>query len=153
MSRPDREDHEYLTDAEFRAWHGCLRFTNEALRSIDEALIAEHGISIKEFDVLITLFNAANGRLRMTELAERVLLSASGVSHLVTRLERDGLVARVVDEHDRRSFFAALTTSGRRRLRESRPTHNEVVRAHLTTRVTRAQLRALGDLWDTILEP
>ena len=153
MSRPDRQDHEYLTDAEFRAWHGSLRFTNEALRAIDEALVAGHGISIKEFDVLITLFNAPNGRLRMTELAERVVLSASGVSHLVTRLERDGLVARVGDELDRRSFFASLTTAGRRRLRESRPTHNEVVRARLTARVTRTQLKALGDLWDTILEP
>ena len=52
---------EYLTDAEFRAWHGCLQFTNRALRALDEALITEHGISVKEFDVLITLFNAAEG--------------------------------------------------------------------------------------------
>ena len=58
---------------------------------------------------------------------------------------------RVVDEDDRRSFFAALTPDGHRRLRESRPTHNEVVRSHLTRRLTTPQLAKLGDLWDVIL--
>ena len=101
--------------------------------------------------MLITLFNAPNGKLRMTELGERVVLSASGVSHLVTRLERDGLVRRTADPKDRRSFFAELTRAGHRRLHDSRPTHNAVVRAHLTDRVTPAQLSRLGDLWEAIL--
>jgi DNA-binding MarR family transcriptional regulator len=152
VSSKGREVDEFLTDAEFRAWHGCLQFTNTATRAIDEALTAAHGISIKEFDVLITLFNAPGGRLRMTELAERVVLTPSGVTHLVTRLERGGLVSRSVDEEDRRSFFSALTRAGHRRLRESRPTHNEVVRAHLTRRLTARQLATLGTLWDTVLE-
>ena len=72
------------------AWHGTLLFTNSTRRVLDEALIAVHGISVKEFDVLITLFNAPEGRLRMAELAEQVVLSPSDVTHLVTRLERDG---------------------------------------------------------------
>jgi DNA-binding MarR family transcriptional regulator len=152
VSSKSREG-KYLTDAEFRAWHGCLQFTDTVMRALDAALTAAHGISVKEFDVLITLFNAPGGRLRMTELAERVVLTPSGVTHLVTRLERDGLVSRSVDEDDRRSFFAALTRDGRRRLRESRPTHNEVVRTHLTRRLTATQLTTLGALWDTILEP
>jgi DNA-binding MarR family transcriptional regulator len=143
--------HEYLSDAEFRAWHGTLLFAHSATRALDVALTAQHGISVKEFDVLITLFNAPNGRLRMSELAERVVLSASGVSHLVTRLERDGLVQRTVDERDRRSFFVELTPAGHQRLHDSRPTHNEVIRDHLTRRLTPAQLRTLGTLWEKIL--
>jgi DNA-binding MarR family transcriptional regulator len=143
----------YLTDAEFRAWHGCLQFTNSAMRALDEALVAAHHISIKEFDVLITLFNAPDGRLRMTELAERVLLTPSGVTHLVTRLEHDGLVNRSVDEDDRRSFFAALTRAGHQRLRDARPTHNEVIRTLLTRRLTAAQLATLGGLWESVLAP
>ena len=150
MSRKNPND-EYLTEAEFRAWHGCLLFTNAATRALDEAITAAHGISLKEFDVLITLFNAPDDRLRMTELAERVILTPSGVTHLVTRLERAGLVNRIVDEQDRRSNFAALTRTGHRRLRESRPTHNEVVRTHLTQRLTPHQLATLGALWETIL--
>lgn len=146
MSSTSLQD-EYLTDAEFRAWHGCLQFTNTVARALDEALKAAHHLSVKEFDVLITLFNAPNSRLRMTELAERVVLTPSGVTHLVTRLERDGLVSRSVDDVDRRSFFATLTRAGHRRLRESRRTHNEVIRAHLTRRLTASQLAALGALW------
>ena len=151
MSSKSR-DGEYLTDAEFHVWHGCLQFTNAAMRALDEALSAAHGISVKEFDVLITLFNAPDGKLRMTELAERVVPTPSGVTHLVTRLERDGLVRRTVDEHDRRSFFAELTRAGRRRLREARPTHNDVIRARLTQRLTSAQLATLGGLFDRIVE-
>jgi len=150
MSTTNR--HEYLSAAELRAWHGTLQFTSATTRALDDALSAAHGISVKEFDVLITLFNAPDGRLRMSELAERVLLSASGVTHLVTRLERDGLVQRIVDENDRRSFFAAPTPAGQERLRESRPTHNEVVREHLTRRLTPNQLDAMGGLLHKILE-
>ena len=141
---------EFLTDAEFRAWHGALQFTTGTMRALDEALIAEHGISITEFDVLITLFNAPKYRLRMSELAERILLTPSGLTHLVGRLERKELVQRTVAEDDRRSFFATLTRAGHRRLRESRTTHNEVIRARLTRRLSAAGLAALGSLWETI---
>ncbi len=149
MSRGSPEDG-YLTEAENRAWTGCLTFTNTAVRALDEALAAAHRISVKEFDVLITLFNAPDGRLRMTQLAQSVLLSPAGVTHLVTRLEREGLISRSVNEEDRRGYFALLTAAGRQRLRESRTTHNEVVRAHLTRRLTKTQLAVLGDLWETI---
>jgi DNA-binding MarR family transcriptional regulator len=145
-------DDEYLTEAEFRAWHGCLQFTQATLRALDEALTAAHGISVKEFDVLITLFNAPDGRLRMTELSDRVVLTPSGVTQLVTRLERDGLVQRTVDEHDRRSYFATLTRAGHRRLRDARPVHNEVIRDALVRRLSARELRNLGDLWLTVFE-
>ena len=141
---------EYLTEAEFRAWHGCLRFTTSTLRELDLALRAAHAISITEFDVLITLFNAPKDRLRMSELSQRVLLTASGMTQLVTRLEREGLVSRAVDADDRRSFFVTLTPAGHARLRESRPTHNDVVRSRLTRRLDVDQLRTLGSLWEAI---
>jgi DNA-binding MarR family transcriptional regulator len=149
LSRTNPSD-EYLTDAEFRAWHGCLRFTNDAIRALDESLTAAHDLSITEFDVLITLYNAPNDRLRMTELADQVALTPSGLTHLVTRLERKGLVSRTVDDADRRSFFAVLTRAGHRRLRESRATHNKVIRSRLTHRLNAKQLAALGSLWHAI---
>jgi len=150
-SNSSNPEHEYLTDAELAAWGGCLRFTDRAMRALDKELTAAHGISVKEFDVLITLYNAPDGRLRMTELADRVILTPSGVTHLMTRLERNGLVSRVVAEDDRRSFFATLTDDGDRRLREARPTHNEVVRELLTRRLTAPQLATLGALWERVL--
>jgi DNA-binding MarR family transcriptional regulator len=86
----------------------------------------------------------------VTELAEHVVLTPSGLTHLVTRLERQGLVNRTVDEADRRSFFAALTRAGHHRLRESRATHNAVIRARLTRRLSAKQLEAMGSLWETV---
>lgn len=142
--------HEYLSEAEFRAWHGCLSFATGAMSAIDAALREAHGISLSEFDVLITLYNAPVQRLRMSELTQRVLITASGVTQLVTRLERGGLVARAVDEADRRSFFATLTETGDQRLREARPTHNEVIRERLVRRLSPQQLTELGDLWDAV---
>lgn len=142
--------HEYLTEMEFDAWHGSLVFTTAAMRALDEALKAAHGLSLTEFDVLITLYNAPGKRARMSELSARVVLTASGITQLVTRLERGGLVERAVDPADRRSFFAALTPAGDDALRRARPTHNEVIRARLTRRLSEQQLRALGDLWKVV---
>jgi DNA-binding MarR family transcriptional regulator len=136
-----------LTRREFRAWHGALRFTTSTIRAVDEALIAAHGISITEYDVLITLYNAPEHRLRMAALAGSVVLTPSGLTHLVGRLERSGFVERVVDEADRRSHFAMLTPSGDQRLREARITHNEVVRQRLTRRLSERQLDRLGSVW------
>jgi DNA-binding MarR family transcriptional regulator len=147
-ANPNR--HEFLTELEFRAWHGALVFTTSTVRAVDEALIAEHGISITEFDVLITLFNAPDQRLRMTQLAQSVVLTPSGLTHLVARLEREGFVQRVVDDADRRSYFAVLTPAGDERLRDARVTHNELVRERLTRQLTERQLDTLGSLWHKI---
>ena len=149
MSSDDQKD-EFLTGTEFDAWHGCLTFMTGAMAALDRALGAAHGISLKEFDVLITLFNAPNGRLRMTALAESVVLTASGLTQLVTRLELRGLIARDVDEGDRRSFLTTLTAAGHRRLRESRPTHNEVIRSRLTRPLSENQLKQLGAIWKAV---
>jgi DNA-binding MarR family transcriptional regulator len=99
---------------------------------------------------LITLFNAPDQRLRMTQLAQSVVLTPSGLTHLVGRLERAGFVQRVVDDADRRSYFAVLTPAGDERLRDARVTHNELVRERLTRQLTERQLDTLGSLWHKI---
>src|SRR5437763_12838904 len=98
---------------------------------LDTELRRNHGLAVTEFDVLITLFNAPDQRLGMSSLAERVLLSPAGTTHLVTRLERDRLVRREVDPTDRRKTFTLLTEQGDRALQEARRTHNEVLRRTL----------------------
>jgi DNA-binding MarR family transcriptional regulator len=150
VSSANSNRHEFLTESEFRAWHGALVFATSTIRAVDEALLAEHGISITEFDVLITLFNAPDQRLRMTQLAQSVVLTPSGLTHLVARLERQGFVQRVVDDADRRSYFAVLTPAGDERLRDARVTHNELVRERLTRQLTERQLDTLGSLWHKI---
>src|SRR5438067_12247017 len=88
---------EFLDTDEARSWSALMLLNRFVLQSLDAELRAVHGLAVSEFDVLTTLLDAPRHRLRMSELAERVLLSPAGTTHLVTRLERDGLARREVD--------------------------------------------------------
>jgi DNA-binding MarR family transcriptional regulator len=140
-----------FSDDELAAWHGMLTLYSRIMRDSDRGLLASHGISVREFDVLITLFNAPDRRLRMTELAQRVMLSPSGLTRLVERLERAHLVERQNDINDARSFRAVLTNRGLRRLDEARTTHNAIIRGHFTDRLNGKELRELGTIWTKVL--
>jgi DNA-binding MarR family transcriptional regulator len=83
----------------------------------------------------------------MSALAERVLLSPAGTTHLVTRLERDGLVRREVDPTDRRKWFTVLTDAGDEALRDARQTHNTVLRRTILAALTPAERRTLQRVW------
>ena len=86
-------------------------------RRLEADLLAEHQLPLASYDVLVQLVEAPERRLRMTELAERVLLSRSGLTRLVDRLEREGLVRREACDDDARGLFAVLTEDGFQRLR------------------------------------
>ena len=138
---------EYLRPEEFAAWHGILVTGARVVRALDEGLRANHGIAVAEFDVLITLANAPEKRLRMADLARSVALSPAGLTHLVTRLERERLLVREVDPADRRGYHTVLTEAGEDRLNASRPVHNRIIRELLLDRLSAADKRTLGAIW------
>jgi DNA-binding MarR family transcriptional regulator len=138
---------EFLHDDEVAAWHGLLQTSGRVLRELDQRLQREHRISVGEFDVLITLFNAPEARLRMADLARRVSLSPAGLTHLVARLERDRLVARATDPEDRRGAYTVLTAKGLARLNAARPAHNAVIRHLFLGRITADDRRRLAAIW------
>jgi len=140
-----------LAGTELAAWHGLLAAHATLIRELDGQLRAAHGLGVSEFDVLITLFNGAERGVRMTDLAKAIMLSPAGLTHMVTRLERDRLVERAVDPADRRSFLVRLTPGGRDRVDAARVTHNAVIRDRFTARLTRPQLHQLSAAWDAIL--
>ena len=105
-----------------------------------------------EFDVLITLANAPGKPLRMAELARSIALSAAGLTHLVTRLGRERLLAREVDPADRRGYHTVLTEAGEERLDASRPLHNRIIRDLLLDRLSAADKRSLGAIWKRLEE-
>lgn len=144
MANARGSGHEFLEPSEYEAWNAMLAVTQAVLRELDAALRADNGLSVTEFDVLITLWNAPRRRLGMTELASRVLLSPSGLTHLVTRMERDGLVAREGDPADGRKFRTVLTRAGQERLRAARRTHNAVLRSVLLGRLDPGDRQALA---------
>jgi len=144
-SRPHKD--EFLEPDEWQSMNALLLLNRRVLSDLDAALRREHGLAVTEFDVLITLFNAEDERIGMSALADRVLLSPAGMTHLITRLERDGLVQREPDPRDRRKFYAVLTAAGHRTLLEARRTHNQVLRAGLFAATTTADRRTLQRIW------
>jgi MarR family transcriptional regulator, 2-MHQ and catechol-resistance regulon repressor len=107
--------------------------------------IAEHGLSPIEFEVLLRLGRSPDGQLRMTDFSAPTSLSASGVTRVVDRLERDRLVARRACASDRRSLYAVITDTGRTRLGAVLPGHLKLIGEWFTERLPPAELSALLD--------
>ncbi len=121
------------------------------LRELDVALDAEHRISVTEFDVLITLDNAPDRRLRMTDLARATLLSSGGLTRLAGRLETRGLIRREPDPDDGRAFRATLTEDGAELLGKARLTHDAVLQRMIAPNLSNRELRALEGALEKVL--
>jgi DNA-binding MarR family transcriptional regulator len=147
-TEPDR-----LSPTEQRAWRGLLKVHTLMVRRLDAQLEAEHDLPLSSYEVLRFLADADECRMRMHDIASSVLLSRSGLTRLVDRLERDGLVERVTCPHDARGAFAVLTDAGRDRLAAARSTHLAAVREAFLAHFDESELQSLGDLWERILPP
>ena len=133
-----------------RAWVRFLRAHSAITTRMDATLRERHGISLREYEVLLALGDAPDRRLRRVDLAARVLLTQSGVTRLLDPLEKRGLVARAPSPDDRRVTFAALTTAGARVLAAAARTHGDDIRRlfadHYTDRDLATLDRLLGRL-------
>jgi DNA-binding MarR family transcriptional regulator len=153
---PDpRSDPEFdrLTPTELRAWGGFLRTHARIVRRLDGEMRAAHGLSLSAYEVLLQLAFAPDRRCRMSVLAESALLTPSGITRLVDRLVREGLVQRSGDERDQRATLAALTKTGYERLRAAQRTHLEGVRHAFLSRCSQEDLAALGQVWSGLAAP
>ncbi|HEY0443321.1 MAG TPA: MarR family transcriptional regulator [Candidatus Limnocylindrales bacterium] len=110
-------------DPRLDSWRAFLQAHARLFRRLDEELRDEHDISLPEYDALLQIAQAPDRRLRMSHLADRVLLSKSGVTRLIDRLVADGFVERTQCTHDARGAEASLTAAGLVRLREAASTH------------------------------
>jgi DNA-binding MarR family transcriptional regulator len=139
------------TRRELAAWRSYLSAHARITRSLEAELIARERLSLPEYDVLVQLAETPGRRMRMTELAEAVLLSRSGTTRLVDRLERAGLVSRERAEDDGRGVDARLTSRGLDRLRTASTTHLIGVMRHFVSVLDAGELECLnqtcGRLW------
>jgi DNA-binding MarR family transcriptional regulator len=138
------------TDA-LAAWRRFLQTHAALLSVLERELLEERGLPIAYYDVLFQLSDAG-GRLRMSDLAERLLVSRSGVTRLVARMVGDGLVRREPCPTDRRGAFAVLTARGRDVLRKAGPTHLRGVRRYFVDALEPGDARTLVDVFDRIRE-
>ena len=142
-----------LTDVEMDAWQGLLHAHHQITRVLDAELRGEHDLTFGEYDVLLRLVQAPDRSLRMTEIAQRVLISPSGLTRVVDGLEEKGLVERRRDSDDARVVRARLTDAGREKVRQASRTHLRGIREHFTGRLTEAQLRAVAAALQVITGP
>ena len=143
-------DGEMLTPLELSAWHGMLRTHAALLRRLDDDLRARHGLSVTSYEALMLLGTSPRRRMRISELSAATLLSVSGMSRMVDRLVREGLVVREACEEDGRGAEVALTASGRGRLRAARAGHLAGVRREFLSRFSDDELAAMGAFWSRI---
>jgi DNA-binding MarR family transcriptional regulator len=141
-----------FSDLEMDAWAGFLRTHATLVRELDDELTREHDLPLSSYDVLVQLSSAPGGEMRMSQLADAVLLSRSGLSRLVARLVDQGLVERRECASDGRGANACLTDLGRRRLDDARETHRLGVRERFLSRLSDAQQRQLAAAWRRIAD-
>lgn len=139
-----------LAAAELAAWRGFLRVHSALTRELDAELAAAHGLPLSSYEVLLHLSDAPEDSMRMSELAESVLLSRSGLTRLVDRLEREGLVRREACPADARGQNAVVTESGRDLLDVARRTHLAGVRERFLARFSAAELGDLATFWERL---
>ena len=142
----------WLTEEEQRAWRGLLRMTSQLNARMNRQLLQDYGVSLTDYDVLVVLSEAPQGRLRVFEVADALAWEQSRVSHQLARMQRRGLIAREYCASDARGAFAVLTESGRAAIERAAPAHVETVRQLVFDGLTHDQLAALTEITTRVLD-
>jgi DNA-binding MarR family transcriptional regulator len=142
-----------LTHVELEAWRSFLRAHAQVTRILDAELSAECDLPLGSYEVLLHLNEAPDRRLRMTDLADRIVLSRSGLTRLADRLARDGLIRRESCPSDARGTNAVLTDEGYERLRAAAPVHLRGVREHLLDLLGEDEIAVLATAFGRIAGP
>ena len=129
--------------AQLAAWRLLLEVHATTTELLERELVAERGLPLSRYDVLLNLAEAPGGRLRMQELSASVLLSKSGLSRLVDRMVEAGLVRRERCQDDRRGWFAVLTDQGRSALRRAAPVHLRGIHEHFASQLSPEEVEVL----------
>jgi DNA-binding MarR family transcriptional regulator len=142
----------WLTTAEMRAWRGYRRMRTLLDLEISRDLSTDSGLSDADYDVLSTLSEAPEHRMRLSELAAAIFWSVSRLSHHVTRMQQRGLVARDECPSDGRGAVLVLTDAGWDAIRAAAVQHVASVRRHFIDLLTPAQIEALAGIADKVVD-
>ncbi len=129
-----------------RAFAALLRAHAASTRVLNAQLLADHGLTLSDYEVLLRIAWSPDRRMRRVDLAEEVLLTASGITRLLDGLEKAGYVERGTCDSDRRVVYAVLTEAGLTKLRDASTSHVAQVEALFAERFDAAELDTVGDL-------
>ena len=135
-----------LDGAALEAWRSYLQSHASILRELDAALVAEHGITTRDYEALLYLAQAPERSLAMSALAERTMLTRSGITRLIDGLVAAGWIERVPCEKDARVSYARLTDAGYEKLRRAGYAHVASIRRLFLEHFTAAEIDQLADL-------
>jgi len=142
---------EKLDERRMAAWRALLASHSALVGRLGEELQEEKGLPLPWYEVLLWLGQAPEGRMRMGELAGSLLLTPSGVTRLVDRMETEGLVKREQCPSDRRGWNAVITPAGRSRLRSASPVHLRGVERHFGRHLTDQEADLIADVLGRVL--
>jgi DNA-binding MarR family transcriptional regulator len=135
-----------LDDHELRAWRSLKCVYSGLSKALDAELEAAHGLPLTTFEVLRYVGATDAKRMRMCDLADSILLSRSGLTRLIDRLERDGLIQRESCSSDARGAYAVLTAEGEAKLHAAKATHRAAVRRLFLEHFSADELDSLASL-------
>ncbi len=141
----------WLNQSEQKAWRYFLNGVNRILEGFDQSLTQSHGIPLTDYEILVFLSEAPGHRLRMSEIADRVLVSRSRLTYRVDRLVEAGLVVRAKAEDDKRGLFAQITEAGMSLLEAAADTHVRDVRALLMDHIPDGSLPSFTATWESVV--
>ena len=142
---------EELDEARLAAWRTFITAHAVLIDVIDRELVAAGCLPLHWYDVLVELVEAPEHRLRMHQLAAQVVLSRSGLTRLVDRLEAEGLLLRERSGQDRRGAYAVLTEQGRAALRKAWPVYAAGIANHFAQHLETAEARTLTEALQRVL--
>jgi DNA-binding MarR family transcriptional regulator len=137
---------------EIEAFVRLVRASFAVTRDLSAQLSSDHGLSLNEYEALLTLARAPESRMRRVDLANSLLLTAGGVTRLLDGLERRGFVGREQCSSDRRVSYAVLTKAGRGKLRAADKSHTRQIRELFGAHYDEAELTQLATLLDRLLD-
>jgi DNA-binding MarR family transcriptional regulator len=135
-----------LGGSALESWRGYLKSHAAILRELDAGLVAEHGLTTRDYEVLLYLSQAEERHLAMSALAERTMLTRSGITRLVDGLVDAGLIERLACPNDARVSYAQLTDEGYEKLRQASRSHVAGVRRLFVERFSDEELQTLAEL-------
>ncbi len=143
-------DSEALAGTALEAWRGYLQSHAAIVRELDSDLIAAHGMTSRDYEVLLYLSQADGHRLPMSQLADRTRLTRSGITRLVDGLVSSGLIERVSCAKDARISYAQLTGCGYEKLRNAGCTHVKGIQQLFLSHFDADELRTLASLLERL---
>jgi DNA-binding MarR family transcriptional regulator len=128
------------------AWVGLLRGHAALTRALNAELVADHGLTLNDYEVLLRLSRAPERKMRRVDLAEQVLLTASGITRLLDGLQASGYVDKAACSSDARVTYAVLTAAGYEKLRSAADLHVAGIHAKFAERYSDAEMATLAEL-------